>query len=134
MVFPLVAVGCVVLVKSGLVMGQYSMKNYDPAPPSAYDRMQTLPGTDGKPVEKRLSSCSPLSDVGIIALDADEISPLFLSYGTPCCASCGWLLGVPAIGKLVLRCCMCPCSVRPLVLTLLRVRSKHSQEGEEIRG
>jgi hypothetical protein len=30
MPIPLVAVGCVAMVKAGAVMGQYSMKNYDP--------------------------------------------------------------------------------------------------------
>ena len=47
----ILAVGAVALVKVGSVMGQYSLKNYDPNPSSAYDRKQTLPGTDGRPVD-----------------------------------------------------------------------------------
>jgi hypothetical protein len=47
----LVAVGAFAVVKLGTVMGQYSMQNYDPNPGSAYDRKQTLPGTDGRPVD-----------------------------------------------------------------------------------
>eukprot|EP00285_Hemiselmis_virescens_P008018 CAMPEP_0173392816 /NCGR_PEP_ID=MMETSP1356-20130122/21324_1 /TAXON_ID=77927 ORGANISM="Hemiselmis virescens, Strain PCC157" /NCGR_SAMPLE_ID=MMETSP1356 /ASSEMBLY_ACC=CAM_ASM_000847 /LENGTH=52 /DNA_ID=CAMNT_0014350723 /DNA_START=253 /DNA_END=411 /DNA_ORIENTATION=+ len=34
------------------MMGQYSLKNYDPNPGSAYDRKErTLPGTDGRPLD-----------------------------------------------------------------------------------
>jgi len=52
MPIPLVAVGCICMVKTGAVMGNYSLKNYDPNPGSAYDRKErTLPGTDGRPVE-----------------------------------------------------------------------------------
>jgi hypothetical protein len=47
----IVAVGAFALVKMGTLMGQYSLQNYDPNPTSAYDRKQTLPGTDGKPVD-----------------------------------------------------------------------------------
>ncbi len=45
------AVGAFVLVKAGAVMGQYSLKNYDPNPGSAYDRKPSLPGTDGQPLD-----------------------------------------------------------------------------------
>jgi hypothetical protein len=54
MPIPLVAVGAFALVKVGTVLGQYSLKNYDPNPSSAYDRKQTLPGTDGLPVDSKL--------------------------------------------------------------------------------
>ena len=47
----ILAIGAFAVVKVGTVMGQYSLKNYDPNPGSAYDRKQTLPGTDGRPVD-----------------------------------------------------------------------------------
>ncbi|KAJ1484503.1 hypothetical protein T484DRAFT_1894228 [Baffinella frigidus] len=48
---PLIAVGCLCMVKASGVMGTYSMHNYDANPGSAYDRHQSLPGTDGKPLD-----------------------------------------------------------------------------------
>ena len=51
MPIPIAAVGAFALVKVGAVLGQYSLKNYDPNPSSAYDRKPTLPGTDGRPVD-----------------------------------------------------------------------------------
>ena len=54
MPIPIAAVGAFILVKTGALLGQYSMKNYDPKPSSAYDRKQTLPGTDGRPVDAKL--------------------------------------------------------------------------------
>lgn len=35
MPIPLVAIGCIAMVKAGAVMGQYSLKNYDPNRESA---------------------------------------------------------------------------------------------------
>jgi hypothetical protein len=40
---PLIAVGCLCLVKTSAVMGTYSAQNYDPNPGSAYDKHQSLP-------------------------------------------------------------------------------------------
>lgn len=51
MVLPAMAVGVLCLVKSGAVMGTYSAKNYDKDVKSAWHRENSLPGTDGIPIE-----------------------------------------------------------------------------------
>lgn len=51
MVLPAMAVGVMCLVKSGAVMGTYSCKNYNPDIKSAWERENSLPGTDGIPIE-----------------------------------------------------------------------------------
>ncbi|EKX52489.1 hypothetical protein GUITHDRAFT_150565 [Guillardia theta CCMP2712] len=50
---PVLAVGCLLMVKGGMVMGHYSAKNYDPNPKSAWERENSLPGTDGVPVSQK---------------------------------------------------------------------------------
>ena len=50
-VLPAVAVGCLCLVKSGAVMGTYSCHNYEKNIKSAWERENSLPGTDGIPIE-----------------------------------------------------------------------------------
>jgi hypothetical protein len=50
-VLPALAVGCLCLVKGGAVMGTYSCKNYDKDIKSAWERENSLPGTDGIPRE-----------------------------------------------------------------------------------
>ena len=51
MVLPAMAVGVLCLVKSGAVMGTYSCKNYDENIKSAWEKENSLPGTDGIPRE-----------------------------------------------------------------------------------
>lgn len=50
-VLPAVAVGCLCLVKSGAVMGTYSCHNFEKNIKSAWERENSLPGTDGIPIE-----------------------------------------------------------------------------------
>lgn len=51
MVLPAMAVGVLCLVKGGAVMGTYSCKNYDENIKSAWEKENSLPGTDGIPRE-----------------------------------------------------------------------------------
>jgi hypothetical protein len=51
MVLPAMAVGVLCLVKTGSVMGTYSAHNYDKNIKSAWHKENSLPGTDGIPIE-----------------------------------------------------------------------------------